>query len=120
MAPCHLKLCLVVLPSQPRYLGLMALWVQRAPVSRSPTTIPWPVKPSAQTDGALTLFTPHSTAVVTLGLAGVTPKLATSGSSIQRAGLLESIRATSARRASASTRERSAVATIMLAAQKDW
>src|SRR5436190_17174189 len=120
MASCQLKLWSAVVPFQPRYFGLSALWVQRWPVSWSPITIPWPVKPIAHTAGAFTLLTPHSTVVVTAGLPGVTSELATSGFSIQRAGLLESIRATSARVASDSTSERSAVATIMLAAQNDW
>src|ERR1700681_2988666 len=120
MASCQLKLWSAVTPFQPRYLGLSATWVQRVPVSRSPTTMPWPVKPSAQTDGALTFSTPHSTVFGTLGLLGVISKLATSGSSIQRAGLLESMRATSARAASDSARERSTVATIIFAAQNDW
>src|SRR5207249_12340968 len=103
MESCQLKLWSAVVPFQPRYFGLSALWVQRSPVSWSPITIPWPVKPIAQTEGALTLLTPHSTVVTTLGLDGVTPKLAISGSSIQRAGLLESIRPTSERAANDST-----------------
>jgi hypothetical protein len=66
------------------------------------------------------LFTPHSVVFGAAGIFGVTAKFAISGSSIQRAGLLESIRATSLRAARDSTTARSAVATIMFATQKDW
>ena len=38
-------------------------------------TIPWPVKPIAHTDGALTLLTPHSTVVGTVGIARRDPKI---------------------------------------------
>src|SRR5205823_12948564 len=83
-------------------------------------TIPAPVKPAFHTAGAFTFVTPHSGAKGTLK--GVTAKLkvATSEVSIQRTGLLESIRATSLRAARESTSERLTVATIMFAAQNGW
>ena len=81
--------------------------------------MPWPVNPSAQTDGAFTFCTPHSAASGALGLLGATLNFASSGGSIQFAALFESIRATSSRAASDSINARSAVATIMFAAQKD-